>query len=361
MNRIASPVNAGAAVGAGEVNEGARGSGYEIATPPAAPTEAAALDAYSRAVVGTVEQLGPAVLNIEVYKDVADPRDASRQRRVRAGSGSGFLFTHDGFALTNSHVVSGADAIEVTLHDGMKHHAVLIGDDPDTDLAVIHVDGIAGIAPARLGSSRSLRVGQLAVAIGNPYGFQATVTAGVISATARSFRAKTGRLIDNVIQTDAALNPGNSGGPLANSAGEVIGVNTAVIMAAQGICFAIPIDTAIWVAARLMRDGKVRRAYIGIAGQNVQLHARIRRALATEQASAVLVAGVEQQSPADRAGLAEGDLILAVDGVAMTSVDDLQKALGNDIAGRLIAVQILRGGVTETLIVTPVESLPPQN
>lgn len=328
--------------------------------------DAVLLDAYSAAVVGAVKHVGPAVINIEVYRDILDrSRDGGRtrlSRRARAGSGSGFFFTNDGFALTNSHVVHGADEIEVMLHDGARHRATLVGDDPDTDLAVIRVENASGIVAAKLGDSRQLQVGQLAVAIGNPYGFQATVTAGVISATQRSFRARTGRLIDNVIQTDAALNPGNSGGPLVDSRGEVIGVNTAVIISAQGICFAIPSSTAQWIAARLLRDGRVRRGYIGIAGQVVQLHARTRRRLDLPQKTGVLVAGLEPDGPAMRAGLHDGDVILRFDGQSIQDIDDLQRVLASEPAGAASELQVLRDGERVTISVTPAESLPrPEN
>ncbi len=317
--------------------------------------DAVLLDAYSAAVVGAVKHVGPAVVNIEVYRNMPDPR-SRLPRRVRGGSGSGFFFTNDGFVLTNSHVVSQADEIEVVLHDGVKHPAKLVGDDPGTDLAVLRVEGVANVVPARLGDSTQLQVGQLAVAIGNPYGFQATVTAGVISATARSFRARTGRLIDNVIQTDAALNPGNSGGPLVNSRGEVVGVNTAVIMSAQGICFAIPASTAQWVAARLIRDGRIKRGYIGIAGQVVQLHVRTRRRLSLEQETGVLVAGLEPNAPAQKAGLGEGDVILRFDDQVVRDVDDLQRILSNEPAGTTSTLVVLRAGELVSVAITPSES-----
>src|SRR5450432_190776 len=271
------------------------------AAAPAAPSvsDEQLLDAYSRTVSQVVRQISPSVVNIEIRKTVA-----TRSGKTEAhGGGSGFIFTPDGFILTNSHVVHDADKIEVALADGSRYHARLIGDDPETDLAVIRVDHGTDFTPAILGDSATLAVGQIAIAIGNPYGFQTTVTAGVISATARSMRASSGRLIDNVIQTDAALNPGNSGGPLMNSAGEVIGINTAVILPAQGICFAIPINTAKWVAVQLMRDGRIRRSFIGVGGQNVPLHRKVVRFYNLPNSGGVLVLGAEPDSPAQVAGI----------------------------------------------------------
>jgi S1-C subfamily serine protease len=303
----------------------------------AAPGDECLLDTYSQAVVYAAEAIGPSVVNIEVRS-----RNGKRQ-----GSGSGFVITPDGFVLTNSHVVHGAERIEVVLGDGRRPDAHLVGDDPDTDLAVVRVFA-PQLRPVRLGESKCVRVGQVAIAIGNPYGFQCTVTAGVVSALGRSFRASTGRLIDDIIQTDAALNPGNSGGPLVNSRGEVIGVNTAVILPAQGICFAIGIDTAKYVAGWLIKDGKIRRSQIGIGGQNVPLHRRLVRYHQLPAASGVLVIMVVAGSPAERAGLREGDVMVAFNGQPITSIDALHKLLTGDQIGVASRLTILRG--TEKLV-----------
>jgi S1-C subfamily serine protease len=313
------------------------------ASPPS--SDEGLLDAYSKAVVHAAEQVGSSVVNIEVRKKNGD----------RQGSGSGFMITPDGFVLTNSHVVHGADKIEVSLADGRRPDAHLVGDDPDTDLAVIRVFA-PQLKPVRLGESKNIRVGQLAIAIGNPYGFQCTVTAGVVSALGRSFRANTGRLIDDIIQTDAALNPGNSGGPLVNSRGEVIGVNTAVILPAQGICFAIGIDTAKQVVAWLIKDGKIRRSYIGVGGQNVPLHRRVVRFHQLPAASGVLVISVGDGSPAARAGLREGDVMVEYNRQPIPSIDALHKFLTGDQIGMEARLTIIRG--TEKLImgITPAES-----
>src|ERR1039457_4773588 len=277
------------------------------------------LAAYSEAVIRSTDQVGPSVVNIEVR----------RRSSERLGSGSGFIITPDGFVLTNSHVVHGAERIEVTLADGRHSDAHVVGDDPHTDLAIVRIYA-PQLHPVRLGDSRGIRVGQVAIAIGNPYGFQCTVTAGVVSALGRSFRANTGRLIDDIIQTDAALNPGNSGGPLVNSRGEVIGVNTAVILPAQGICFAIAIDTAKYVAAWLIKDGKIPRSYIGVGGQNVPLHRRLVRHYRLAVSNGVLVIAVAPGSPAPRAGLREGDVMVEFNGQPVPSIDALHKLLTVD-------------------------------
>ncbi|MEM6423684.1 MAG: trypsin-like peptidase domain-containing protein [Cyanobacteria bacterium P01_D01_bin.128] len=318
-------------------------------------SEDALLDAYSRAVTHVVDLISPAVVNIEVRR-LRLRADMRRPLEV-GGNGSGFLFTPDGYILTNSHVVHGADIIEVTLADGQQHRAELVGDDPDTDLAIIRIPG-SGFTPAELGSSNALRSGQLVIAIGNPLGFQCTVTAGVVSALGRSFRSRTGRLIDNVIQTDAALNPGNSGGPLLNSRGQVVGVNTAVIQAAQGICLATPIDMAKRIIGPLMQAGRVRRGRIGVAGQTVPLPQRLMRQYQLLADSGVLVMGIEPGSPAQIAGLREKDIVVAFAGEPICNVDDLHRLLTEDTIGVRAALTLLRRGQQLELTVTPVESLP---
>ena len=320
--------------------------------------DAALLDAYSAAVIEAAEKISPSVVNIEIEHKADDPaRNRSRGPNPLRGSGSGFIFTPDGFILTNSHVIHRADRIDVALSDGRRYPARLIGDDPDTDLAVIRIDA-PNIAAAQLGDSNGLRVGQLAVAVGNPYGFQCTVTAGVVSAMGRSLRSNSGRLIDNVIQTDAALNPGNSGGPLVSSRGEVIGVNTAIILPAQGICFAIAVNTAKFVAARLIRDGRVRRSFLGVAGQNVTIPRSVARQLNMATASGVLVLSAEKDSPAQKAGLLEGDVIIAMDGEAIKGVDDLHTHLTDETIGVETALTILRRFAKITVPVVPAEIRP---
>jgi S1-C subfamily serine protease len=315
------------------------------------------LDAYSRAVVGAVERVKPSVAKIDVRKRGSGRNGRRGPSRERNGSGSGFVFTPDGFVLTNSHVVDGVDRIEVTLPDGRKCQATPMGDDPDTDLAVVRIDA-PDLVPAALGDSAAIRAGQLAIAIGNPYGFQHTVTAGVVSALGRSLRARTGRLIDDIIQTDAPLNPGNSGGPLVDSRGEVIGVNTAVILPAQGISFAIAINTAKWVASRLMRDGRVKRSYIGVAGQNVPLDARLVRALGLGVESGILITGLVPNAPAQRSGLREGDVIVGLAGTPVAGIDDLHKLLTEERAGVRVAIGVMRDGRRVEIEIVPQDSAP---
>jgi S1-C subfamily serine protease len=299
------------------------------------------LDAYSSAVTSAAARITPSVVNIEVRQQ--------GRRGEQHGGGSGFLFTPDGFILTNSHVVSGASSIDATLMDGTRYPASVVGNDPHTDLAVVRISAPNQV-PARLGNSDAIRPGQLVVAVGNPLGFQCTVTAGVVSALGRTMRAQSGRLIDNVIQTDAALNPGNSGGPLVNSRGEVIGVNTAVILPAQGICFAIGINTAIFVASRLIRDGRITRSYIGVGGQSVPMHRRVVRFYNLPVEHGVLVMGVEKGSPAETAGLQDGDVIVAYGERPVASVDDLHRILTEEQVGKSAEVTVIRQ--TEKLVRT---------
>lgn len=315
------------------------------------------LDAYSRAVVGASETVSPAVVNIEIHHGMTDRLMSGLPFPQEAhGSGSGFIFTPDGFILTNSHVVSGAHRIEVTMHDGRRLHAELIGDDPHTDLAVIRING-TGLKAVAFGDSAKVRVGQLVIAIGNPYGFQATVTAGVVSALGRSLRAKSGRLIDNVIQTDAALNPGNSGGPLVTSRGEVIGVNTAMILPAQGICFAIAINTAKFVAGRLIRDGRVRRSYIGVGGQNLPIPRRLARQLNLQSQSGIQIVSIEHNSPARKTGLAVGDIIVGYGDNPVSGIDDLHRLLTEEQVGVTSQIVIIRGSEKQSLQITPAETI----
>lgn len=310
-------------------------------------SDAGLLDAYSRAVVTAAERVSPSVVKIDVTQQMR----TRRGEREAHGGGSGFIFTPDGLILTNSHVVHRASRIEVSLNDGRHFPATTIGDDPATDLAVIRIDG-TGLVAAPLGDSQKLRVGQLVIAIGNPYGFQYTVTAGVVSALGRSIRSQSGRLIDDVIQTDASLNPGNSGGPLVTSDGAVVGVNTATIMMAQGLCFAIGINTAKFVASRLLRDGRIRRSYIGVVAQNTPLNRRIVRFHDLAAESGVVVLSVENDSPAQRAGIREGDVIIALGGKLVAGIDDLHRLLTEIPAGARIELVILRR--TEKLSVTTV-------
>lgn len=338
--------------------------------------DAALFDAFSRTVVSVAEQVSPSVVRVEVEGAPAPKEGASGRRRggpgagqpTPSGSGSGFIFTPDGFVMTNSHVVDQARKIHVTLPDGRRLPAHLVGDDPDTDVAVLRVYA-PELVPVVFGDSSNLRVGQLAVAIGNPYGFDTTVTAGVVSALGRSLRTKTGRLIDDVVQTDAALNPGNSGGPLVDGRGRVIGINTAMIMPAQGICFAIAINTASFVMGRLVRDGHIRRAYIGVAGQNVPLHRRVVRFHDLGSESGVFVVSVEPEGPAARAGIREGDLIvsfreLAGDPgretpneaaeIAIAGIDDLHRLLTEERAGKAVQLTVIRDlRSKETVEITP--------
>jgi S1-C subfamily serine protease len=320
---------------------------------PAGPqSDAALLDAYSRAVTAAVEKISPSVVNVEVHQA---GRGRGGQAQERRGGGSGFVFTPDGLILTNSHVVHDATRIEVTLTDGRRIPAHTIGDDPATDLAVIRIDA-PNLQGVQLGDSQQLRPGQMAIAIGNPYGFQSTVTAGVISALGRSLRSYSGRLIEDVIQTDAALNPGNSGGPLVNSRGEVIGVNTATILPAQGICFAIGINTAKFVASRLLRDGRIRRSYIGVSAQTVPIHRRVVRFYNLPKETGVVIVGVEANSPALAAGLREGDVIVVLDNKPVAGVDDLHRLLTDAQVGARCLLTVIRHTERLTLSILPEEA-----
>lgn len=310
------------------------------------------LDSYSRTVIHAAEAVSPSVVSIHVEHRASPKSQSHHGGAPLHGSGSGFLFTPDGYLLTNSHVVHRATDIRVALPDGRNMAGELIGDDPGTDLAVVRIDAYR-LQPVRMGDSERLRVGQVAIAIGNPYGFQATVTAGVVSALGRSLRSQSGRLIDNIVQTDAALNPGNSGGPLVNSHAEVIGVNTASIVSAQGLCFAIGINTARYVAMELIKNGEIRRAYLGIGGQNVPLPRRTVRGFKLERESAVYVISVEHDSPAERAGVREGDLLVGFDAMPIDGIDDLQRALTRAAVGVATTVTIVRENGRSELQIVP--------
>jgi S1-C subfamily serine protease len=299
----------------------------------------ALLDVYSRTVISAVQRVGPAVVHIQV------------KHSNQSGAGSGFLFTPDGFILTNSHVVHGATDVIVSTQDGERFRAQLTGDDPDTDLAVLRGERLAVWAP--LGSSRRLAAGQLVVAIGNPLGFQHTVTAGVVSALGRTMRSRSGRLIDGVIQTDAALNPGNSGGPLVDAQGQIVGVNTATIVGAQGICFAIGADTAEFVASRLIRDGRIRRSYIGVMGQGVPLHRRLVRYYDLSRQSGLLVLNVVDGSPAQGAAIQERDIVVSFAGQPIGNADDLHRMLTEERSGIASELEVIRGTELLHLKVTP--------
>ena len=323
----------------------------EVDAVAAGQDDSVLLDAYSRTVVSAVARVSPAVANIDVTQRV----NVQRGTRELSGNGSGFIITPDGFILTNSHVVHAANSITVNLPDGREYPAQLSGDDPDTDLAVIRIDA-PQLTHVRLADSEHLRVGQVVIAIGNPLGFQASVTTGVISALGRSMHAQSGRLIDNIIQTDAALNPGNSGGPLVNSAGEVVGVNTAMIRPAQGICFAIASNTAKLVAGWLIRDGRIRRGYIGVAGQNMPIHRRIVRFYGLPLETGVLVVSIEKNSPAERAGVREGDLIVAFNDQPIGNVHHLHKILVGEQIGVSARLTVIRHTEKLELSILPAES-----
>ena len=313
--------------------------------PAPAVDEAEALDAYSRAVITVVDKVGPAVASVSV----------KTSRRFRPeGGGSGVLFTPDGYLLTNAHVVHGAKEVSVALPDGSTHDAHVVGEDPPTDLAVVHIDG-AHLPTAELGKSSALRVGQLVVAIGNPLGFSFTVSAGVVSALGRSLRAQDGHLMDAIIQTDVALNPGNSGGPLVDSRARVVGINTAMIMGAQGLSFAVPVDTARWILGELMQHGRVRRGVLGLAGQVRPLDRRLARRHSLTQKTGVEVMEVVPGKAAAAAGVRSGDIVLALDGKMVTSVDEVHKLLDASSIGRRMPIKALRGAALVDLEVVPGE------
>lgn len=314
-----------------------------------ADTERKLLDEYSRTVTSVAEKVSPSVVRIDVEGDASGER---RKADGAAGSGSGFVVTPDGYILTNSHVVAGAKRMTVSLLDGRHAIAHLVGDDPDSDLAVVRIHE-PDLQAAALGDSAHLRPGQIAIAIGNPYGLDCTVTAGVVSALGRSLRSKTGRLIDDVVQTDAALNPGNSGGPLCDAQGNVIGVNTAMILPAQGICFAIAVNSAVFVMGKLIHDGRIRRSYLGLAGQKVPLHRRLVRYFQLEAETALFVVSVDAGGPAAKAGLREGDLVTSYGDHTITGVDDLHRLLTEDKAGVRADLTVIRGTQKLTLSVCP--------
>ena len=321
--------------------------------PDAPVDEAQALDAYSQAVIRAVERVSPAVVSVSMARQAPAPL---RHRGLPElhGAGSGVIIAPDGYILTNSHVVDGAERIEVHLQDDRQFPARLVGHDPHSDLAVLQVPE-AGLPAATLGDSARLRAGQLVVAVGNPLGFQATVSAGVVSALGRTLRGQTGRLIENVIQTDAALNPGNSGGPLVDFHGAVIGINTAIIAGAQGICFAIPVNTAKWVVTQLLREGRVRRAYLGVGARPIELDRRIVVHHQLPRPSAAQVTEVQPDTAAARAGLRPGDIIVRAGEVGVASPDDLQRALGRHVLGEPLVLEGLRGGGPVTVETTPTE------
>ncbi|MCC7031246.1 MAG: trypsin-like peptidase domain-containing protein [Acidobacteria bacterium] len=314
--------------------------------------DALLLDAYSRAVVSAVERVGPAVVKVDVRGAV---RGGQPRRGPHGGSGSGFVFTPDGLILTNSHVIAAGDEVSVSLTDGRVLRADLVGDDPHTDLAILRVTA-PGLTVAPLGDSAVLRPGQVVIAIGNPFGFQHTVTTGVVSALGRSLRARTVRLMENLIQTDAALNPGNSGGPLVTSRGEVVGVNTAVILGGQGIAFAVPINTATWVISCLLRDGRVRRSHLGVAGQDVDIPRRLVREHALPRERGLAVTAVTPGSAADAAGLRAGDLLIDFGGAPVGGVDDLVRMLTDATIGVATPVRVLRHGAPRRVVVVPRET-----
>jgi len=321
------------------------------ATEQTPVNDKALLDAYSNAVIGVTEKVGPAVVRVETGPKVRNPRE-------RGGLGSGIVISPDGLVLTNSHVVGTSKEIRLRDTEGVVTDARVLGVDPDTDLALLRADGVRDLHNASLGHSKNLRRGQLVVAIGNPLGFESTVTAGVVSALGRSIRSVSGRTIEDVIQTDAALNPGNSGGPLVSSAAEVIGINTAIINGAQGICFAVASNTAQFVLSEIIRHGYVRRAYIGVAGQTAPIPRRHAVVAGIDNKMGALLAQIEPDGPAAQAGLLPGDVVIKLDGVDINGVDDLIRVLDRDRIGRTLAMDVLRLGRLRALDIHPVERKP---
>ena len=316
-------------------------------------TDGELLDAYSKAVINAAEKISPSVVNVEVHHASPHSRISSKYYGAH-GAGSGFIFTQDGFIITNSHVVHRAIQIEVALNDGRKLPAKLIGDDPYTDLAVVKIDAI-DLPPVQFGDSKALKVGQLVVAVGNPYGFKCTITSGVVSALERGLRTDSGRLIDGVIQTDAALNPGNSGGPLVTARGEVVGVNTAIIYPAQGICFAIPANAARLVAEKLIKDGRIRRGYFGMSGQDITPESQIIKTLGIECDKGVMIVSVDKDGPADKAGLTRYDIITALDDGPVDTVDQLHKILTENRIDTRVRLTVIRMSEKLTVEIVPEE------
>jgi S1-C subfamily serine protease len=318
----------------------------EFPEPNSHPGDDGLLDAYSRTVIGVVEKVSPSVAHVQFRGRRADGA-------VGQGSGSGVIVSPDGLIVTNNHVVEGAEDIDISLADDRRFRARILGRDPDTDLAILRAETHDKLPAVRLGNSKEVRPGQIAIAIGNPLGFESTVTAGIVSAVGRSLQAGNGRIIGDVIQTDAALNPGNSGGPLVSSAARVIGINTAMIMGAQGICFSVAANTAQVVLTQILKHGRVRRGIIGIAGQQTPLPARIRHRSGIERPSGVRVMDVASGSPADRAGLRRGDVIVEIDGEAVTGIDDITRLLDETRIGRRLRLKLLRHADTLQIDITP--------
>jgi S1-C subfamily serine protease len=335
MLETSQPIEAAFTLDADSLSQGA-------GTPSS--LDASALDAYSQVVSDVVERVGSSVVRIDVQKGGRN-----------AGSGSGVIVSPDGLALTNSHVVQGARVVRLTTLEGRELVARVLGDDPDTDIALLRAEADVSLPAARLGDSSKLRRGQIAIAIGNPLGFDATVTAGVISALGRSLQARTGRMIEDVVQTDAALNPGNSGGPLVSSAGEVVGINTAVIMGAQGICFAVASNTAHFVAGEIAKHGRVRRAHIGVSAATAEIPRRIALRLGLDQATGARLIAVDQTDPAAQAGLLSGDIVIGIDGKRVASVGELLRALDASMINRTVSVDFLRRSETKRVWIGPIE------